>query len=442
MPRQMTMVGFLQAQNCTNLAMSWRHPDSRTDFMSADFYQEIGRTLERGKFHLGFFDDRLALPDRYGGDHAHAIEHGIRVVKLDPVACLMAMGMATTHLGLGATASTTYYEPFHVARQFATVDHLSGGRAAWNVVTSLNEGEAWNMGRNEVMEHDSRYDRADEFMEVVLGHWKSWQADALVVNKESGLFAHPEKVRRLDHKGEHFASRGPFTVPRTPQGHPVIIQAGQSGRGRKFAGRWAEVIFAGGGPLAVQQAGYKAVKDEIAAAGRNPDQVHLCTLVHTVCAATKAEAEDKMAYIEKLPLEIDALSLLSEALNFDFATKGMDEPFTDEEMASIGGIQTMRDRVVQASGKKNPTTRDFITITGRGRPHGAVVGGPKEVADKLEELFVNRGCDGFVVGATHVPGAYADFVDHVVPELQRRGLYHKEYRGKTLRENLGLDIPK
>jgi alkanesulfonate monooxygenase SsuD/methylene tetrahydromethanopterin reductase-like flavin-dependent oxidoreductase (luciferase family) len=164
--------------------------------------------------------------------------------------------------------------------------------------------------------------------------------------------------------------------------------------------------------------------------------------VHTVCAATKAEAEDRMAYIEKLPLEIDALSLLSEALNFDFATKGMDEPFTDAEMASIGGIQTMRDRVVQASGKKNPTTRDFITITGRGRPHGAVVGGPKEVADKLEELFVGRGCDGFVVGATHVPGAYADFVDHVVPELQRRGLYHKEYRGKTLRENLGLDVPQ
>ena len=183
------------------------------------------------------------------------------------------------------------------------------------------------------------------------------------------------------------------------------------------------------------------MKDEIAAAGRDPEQVHLCTLVHTVAAATRAEAEDKMAYIETLPLEIDALSLLSEALNFDFATKGMDEPFSDEEMASIGGIQTMRDRVVQASGKKNPTTRDFITFTGRGRPHGALVGGPKDIADKLEELFVTRGCDGFVVGATHVPGAYADFVDHVVPELQRRGLYHMDYKGKTLRENLGMGVP-
>ena len=292
-----------------------------------------------------------------------------------------------------------------------------------------------------MIEHDLRYDRADEFMEVVLGHWNAWDDDALVVDKTTGLFAHPDRVRRLDHVGANFKSRGPFTVPRTPQGHPVIIQAGQSGRGRRFAGRWAEVIFAGGGSLAQHQRGYRELKDEVAAAGRDPDQVHVCTLCFTVSAATKSEAEDKMAVIEKLPLEIDALSLLSEALNFDFATKGMDEAFTDAELASIQGIQTMRDRVVLASGKPNPTVRDFITFSGRGRPHGAFVGGPKEVADRLEELFVNRGCDGFVVAATHVPGSYADFVDFVVPELQRRGLYHKEYAGPTLRENLGLVRP-
>src|SRR5436190_7484216 len=204
--RQMVMVGFLQAQNCTNLPASWRHPDSRTDFLSADYYREIARILERGKFHLAFFDDRLAMPDRYGGDHAHTVEHGIRCVKLDPIVTLMTMGMATSRLGLGATYSTTYYEPFHVARLFATIDLMTGGRAGWNVVTSLNDGEAMNMGRDGVMEHDLRYDRADEFMEIVLGHWNSWTEDALVVDKASGLFAHPEKVSRLDYQGQYYAS--------------------------------------------------------------------------------------------------------------------------------------------------------------------------------------------------------------------------------------------
>jgi FMN-dependent oxidoreductase (nitrilotriacetate monooxygenase family) len=436
--RQMVMVGFLQAQNCTNLASSWRHPESRLDFTSADFYQEIGRILEAGKFHLAFFDDRLAMPDRYGGDHAHTVEHGIRCVKLDPVAVLMAMGMATKRLGLGATASTTYYEPFHVARQFATVDHLTGGRAAWNVVTSLNDGEAMNMGRDAPLEHDLRYDRADEFMEVVLGHWGSWDDDALVLDRERGLFADPSRVRRLDYEGRFLRSRGPFTVPRSPQGQPVIIQAGQSGRGRRFAGRWAEVVFTASPNKALSQRGYAELKDEVARAGRDPDRVHVCALAYTVAAPTRAEAEDKMALIERLPLEMDALSLLSEALNFDFATKGMDEPFTTEELDGITGMHTMRDRVLQASGKANPTVRDFIEYSGRGRPHDAIVGSAKDVADKLEELFVDRACDGFVVAGTHVPGSYADFVRFVVPELQRRGLYHQDYAGPTLRDNLGL----
>ena len=241
--RQMVMVGFLQAQNCTNLVSSWRHPESRDDSMSADYYRTIGRVLEEGKFHLGFFDDRLAMPDRYGNDHRHTVEHGIRCVKMDPLTVLTVMGMATERLGLGATCSTTYFEPFHVARVFATLDLMTGGRAAWNVVTSMNDGEALNMGHDEHLEHDARYDRADEFMEVVLGHWNSWDDDAIVIDKQTGLFAHPDKVRRLDHQGTWFRSRGPFTVPRSPQGHPVVIQAGQSGRGKQFSARWGELVF-------------------------------------------------------------------------------------------------------------------------------------------------------------------------------------------------------
>jgi FMN-dependent oxidoreductase (nitrilotriacetate monooxygenase family) len=437
----MAMVGFLQAQNCTNLPASWRHPESRTDFLSADYYREIARVLEDGKFHLAFFDDRLAMPDRYGNDHTHAVEHGIRCVKLDPIVVLMTMGMSTRRLGLGATCSTTYYEPFHVARLFATIDLMTDGRAAWNVVTSLNDGEALNMGRTEVMEHDLRYDRADEFMEVVLGHWDSWEDDALIVDKASGRFADGARVHRLDHAGAFFRSRGPFTVPRSAQGHPVIIQAGQSGRGRRFAGRWGEVIFATAPTVELGRRGYAALKAEAAAVGRDPDGMLICNLVTPVCAETKAAAEDKMALLQQLPLEIDQLSLLAEALNFDFAAKGLDEPLTSDELASFSGLHTIRDRVLAVSGKANPTVREFMQISGRGRADDAIVGGPREVADALEEMFVERACDGFVVAATHVPGGYADFVRHVVPELQRRGVYHADYAGATLRENLGLPRP-
>lgn len=441
MNRQMVLVGFLQAQNCTNLPSSWRHPDSRADSMSADYYQEIARILEAGKFHMAFFDDRLAMPDRYGNDHAHTVEYGIRCVKMDPLIVLTTMGMVTDRLGLGATCSTTYYEPFDVARRFATLDLMSGGRAGWNVVTSLNDGEALNMGRDSHPEHDSRYDKADEFMEVVLGHWDTWEDGALIMDKTSGRFADPTRVKRLDHKGPAFKSRGPFTVPRSDQGHPVIIQAGASGRGQRFAGRWGEVIFTAARNLAGAKEGYASVRNEAAKAGRDPEQMFLCNLTTPVCAATKAEAEDKMALINKLPLEIDALSLLAEALNYDFASKDLDAPLTTDELKSMQGILGIRDGVLKNSGKSNPSARDFVTFSGRGQVHDAMVGGPKEIADKLEEVFVERGCDGFVIAATYVPGSYADFVQHIVPELQRRGLSQKEYRGKTLRDNLGLKRP-
>ena len=440
--RQMALVGFLQAQNCTNLASSWRHPESRLDFTSADFYQEIARVLEAGKFDIGFFDDRLSMPDRYGNDHHHTLEHGIRCVKLDPIVTLTMMAAATKHLGLGSTASTTYYEPFHVARSFQTLDHMSGGRSAWNIVTSLNDGEAANMGRDDVMDHDLRYDRADEFVDVVLGHWNSWRDDTLVLDQKTGRFADGDKVRRLDFRGQFLHSRGPFTVPRSPQGHPVLMQAGASGRGKRFSARWAELVFVAYHDVKSGRQDYAEFKALVAAAGRDPDQVKVATLCYPICAATKAEAEDKAALIEKLPLEIDALSLLSEALNFDFASKGMDEPFTDEEMASMQGLQAIRDRVVKLSGKKNPTTREFMHFSGRGRPRAPWVGGPKEVADIMEQWFVERACDGFVISATYVPGSYADFVRHVVPELQRRGLHRKEYTGPTLRDHLGLRVPE
>lgn len=439
--RQMTLVGFLQAQNCTTLASSWRHPESRTDFTSPEYFQRIAQVLEEGKFQLAFFDDRLAMPDMYGGDHAHTVQHGIRCVKMDPLAVLMTMGMVTSRLGLGATGSTTYFEPFDLARRFQTVDLMLKGRAAWNVVTSVNDGEAMNMGREVHEAHDLRYDRADEFMEVMLGHWHAWEDDALLVDKKAGLFAHPDKVHRLDHAGRFYRSRGPFTVPRSPQGHPVVIQAGSSERGKRFAARWAETVFVAYPDLPTAQREYATMKAAIAEQGRDPDQVTLNTIAYPVVAATKSEAEDKMALIDGLYQDVDGLSLLSEALNFDFAKKGLDEPFTAEELAGMSGMQAMRDRVVRSSGKANPTVRDFLNVTKRGRPREAIVGGPKEIADRLEQWFTDGACDGYVVGGTHTPGTFEDFVRFVVPELQRRGLLWKDYPATTLRRNLGLPHP-
>ncbi|PZC43716.1 MAG: Flavin-dependent oxidoreductase, luciferase family [Chloroflexi bacterium] len=438
--RQMKLVAFLQAQNCTTLPSSWRHPEARIDTYSPDYYQHIARVLEKGKFDIGFFDDRLAMPDMYAGDHSETVKNGIRCTKLDAVTCLMSMAAVTEHLGLGATYSTTYYEPFHVARLFQTLDLMTKGRAAWNVVTSVNDNEARNMGREAHLEHDTRYDRADEFCEAVLGHWDSWDDDAIVVDKENNLYAHPDKVRKIDFKGKYLNSRGPFTVPRTPQGRPVIIQAGGSTRGKQFAARWGELIFAGYQNADVGKVEYAALKKDAEEAGRNPDDMKIASLMYPIAAATKSEAEDKKAAYELLSNDMDQLLLLSEALNFDFSTKGMDEGFTEEELEGLQGMQAMRDRVV-SSGVINPTPRDFMRITRRGllSDGHTMVGGPKDIADEMEEWFHSLACDGFVVGPTHQPGAFEDFVEFVVPELQKRGVFRKEYSGNTLRDHLGLD---
>lgn len=438
-----TMIAFLQAQNCSNYPGSWRHPGAPTDFLTAQHYQRIARTLEDSKFHMAFFDDRLAIPDSFGDSFDETLRHGIRAVKMDLIPILTAMGMATTKLGLGGTYSTTYYEPFHVARAFATLDLMIGGRAAWNVVTSLNDSEAANFGQSEHLEHDLRYDRADEFIEVVMGHWNSWADDALVVDQRSGLFAHPEKVRRLDHKGKWFSSRGPFTVPRSPQGHPVIMQAGQSGRGMAFAARWGELIF---GSVKTPEAGretYRALKDAVSDVGRNPDQVKFAPNIYAIVGETRSIADEKKSFIESLSVPEDSLTLIAEVTNFDFSTVPLDTPLDDTAMAKVGANLGLKARVIERSGKKNPSPRDFITFSKRGTINESPVfcGTANDVADQLEVWFKSEVCDGFVLSATHRPGAYEDFGRLVIPELQRRGLFHMDYAGSTLRENLGLARP-
>ncbi|MDB5381895.1 MAG: monooxygenase [Rhodospirillales bacterium] len=436
--KDMTLVAFMQAQNCTNYVGSWRHPSSMSDFLTPAYYQRVARTLEAAKFHMAFFDDRLALPDIYGDDHREAVANGVRAVKLDPTIVLMAMAAATSKLGLGSTYSTTYYEPFHVARLFGTLDLMTEGRVAWNVVTSLNNSEAANFGRDEHLEHDLRYDRADEFLEVVTALWSSWDDDALIVDKESGRFADPQKVHRLDHRGVYFSSKGPLPVPRSPQGQPVLLQAGQSGRGVAFAARWAELVFASYPSLESGRKQYAALKAAVEAAGRDQTQMKILPSVKVIVGETASIAREKYDLADSLAKPIDSLALLCEVLNVDFATRPYDLPFTDAELATVSW-HSLRDKVIAKSGKKNPSVRDFVEASGRGtlREGPVFVGTARQVADEMEAWFESA-CDGFVLSATTIPGTYEDIARLLVPELQRRGTFQTEYKGNTLRTNLGL----
>ncbi|MCH8893178.1 MAG: LLM class flavin-dependent oxidoreductase, partial [Chloroflexi bacterium] len=415
--RKMLLVGFLQASNCSNYTGSWRHPDTDPGFMDLEFYQNIAATLERGKFHLAFIDDRLAMPSRYGDSFEEAVENGIRVIKLDLVPIITAMGLATKHLGLGATYSTTYYSPFHVARLFASLDHFTKGRVAWNVVTSLNDSEAQNFGVREQPEHDDRYDAADDFMQAACKLWDSWEDGAVLLDKQTGRFADPAKVHRVDHAGEWFQVRGPLTVPRPPQGHPVLIQAGQSERGRQFAARWGELLFV----IYPTPEACKAYRDDLRrraqSAGRDPDSVRVAPAVYVVVAETPEEAQRKLEQIEGLANQADSLTLLSEVFNYDFSQHPVDEPLSEEILASMTGLRGFLDRVVGLSGTSNPSVNDFIKWSGRGtlRELPLFTGTPAMVADQMESWFHAEACDGFVLAATHMPGAYEDFVNLVVP---------------------------
>lgn len=441
--RQMSLVGFMQASNVTVYAGAWRHPKADSSYLTAGYYQRIGQVLEQGGFDLMFFDDRLAMPGIYADSVADTVRTGARTVKLDLSVVLGVVAAATTHIGLGATYSTTYYTPFHVARLFATLDHLSAGRAAWNVVTSVNDAEAQNFGVNVHIEHDDRYNRADEFMEAAFGLWDTWDDDAIIGDRTTGYFADPAKVRELNYRGEHYQSRGPLTVPRGPQGRPLIIQAGSSGRGRTFASRWADMIFISDQSLSACQRHYSDQKAQIAEAGRNPDDVKILPLIYVVAADSEAEAnEEERRLVEDLVDPMASMVLLSEVTNLDFASFGIDDVVPDEFLESASGIRGFVDGVRQTLAGRPLTVRDLAGHRATLHSSPCFVGTGAQIADQLQEWFEADACDGFVLGATHLPGAFEDFTRLVVPELQRRGLMRTAYNGSTLRENLSLERPQ
>jgi FMN-dependent oxidoreductase (nitrilotriacetate monooxygenase family) len=440
--RSMSLVGFMQAGSTTVYAGSWRHPATEHGFLKASYYAKLGRILEEGCFDMMFFDDRLAMPGIYGGSVAEAVRLGARPVKLDLSVVLGIIAGVTDHIGLGATYSTTYYSPFHVARTFATLDHLSGGRAAWNVVTSVNDSEAQNYGFTEHLGHDERYERADEFLEATVGLWDTWEDDALVLDRSAGVFADPTRVHELGHEGKWFTVRGPLTVPRCPQGRPVLLQAGSSGRGRDFAARWAELIFTGDPDIEIARSHYKDQKERIGAGGRDPASVKMLPMVYTVLGESHAHAEEReQLFLHELVDPLASLTLLSELMNYDFSGMALDEPITDELVESVSGIRGLVQNLRSHIG-------DQVTLADLAGHRATLLQGPRfvgtadEVADQMEHWMESEACDGFVVAATHSPGAYEDVVRLVVPELQRRDVFRREYAGATLRENLGLPRPE
>lgn len=440
--RQMALVGFMQASNVSVYAGSWLHPDSSDQFLTAEYYQHIGRVLEQGCFDMLFFDDRLAMPGIYGNSVADTVRSGARCVKLDVSLTLAMIAAATERIGLGATYSTTYYAPFHVARVFATLDHMSGGRAAWNIVTSVNDAEAQNFGFASHLGHDERYDQADEFLEAVTGLWDTWEDGAILWDRSSRTFADPTKVHELHHKGQYYDVRGPLTVPRGPQGRPVLIQAGASGRGRAFASRWADVVFTNTPELDLAQRSYAEYRSQVESLGRSFDDVKILPLTYVVVAETEAEARKEEAYLLELVEPIASIVLLSEATNLDFSGYELDEPIPESFLDSATGMHGYVAGVKQYLGDRPITLRELAGHRATLRQSLRFVGTAAQVADGMQAWFDGGACDGFVIAAPSLPTTFETVTRLLVPELQRRGIFRSSYHGTTLRDHLRLPRPR
>jgi FMN-dependent oxidoreductase (nitrilotriacetate monooxygenase family) len=437
--RAMHLCGFMIAGPVNHSHATWRNPAGRTDFLDIDFYLDVAKVLERGKFDFVFFADRLGVSDRYGLNLETGIRFGDQdATRLDPIPVLGAMAAVTQRLGLGATRSTTYDQPYHVAREFASLDHLSGGRAAWNVVTSMNDGEALNFGIDVHLDHDRRYDRADEFVELTCKLWDSWDEDALILDKQRGIYANPDRVRYVNHDGAWFRSRGPLNIPRSPQGRPVIIQAGSSGRGRAFAARWAEVVFTIQPTPEKMKTFYDDVKSQVERCGRQRDHCKILTAIMPFLGRTRADAERKRDEHNELIHPLVGLSTLSSHSNVDFSKYAPADPIANVQAR---GTQGLFAQVASLSREGRLTLADVGLIYGRGVLVPQIAGTAPEIADYMEAIVEGEGSDGFVISPAFVPDSFEEFVEQVVPELQRRGSFRREYAGRRLRDHLGLALP-
>jgi len=414
---------------------AWRHPRTEAHrVLDVEHFRELARIAERGRLDSVFLADGLAVGPR--------IEHNTQAV-FEPLTLLSAMAVATDHIGLIATASTGYNAPFHLARTFASLDHISGGRAGWNIVTSGGDDEARNFGYDRVPDHAGRYARAAEFVDVALSLWDSWEDDAVELDVASGRFADPAKVHEIDHRGERFTVRGPLNTPRSVQGRPLLVQAGSSESGKDFAARFAEAVFTAQRTLAEGRAFYRDLKARVVAAGRDPRSLKVLPGIVPFIGGTEQEARDLEREFTELISPAYSLRQLSRMVGVDLTEHALDSPLPplppiEEIQGNKSRFQLVKDLAVN----ENLTVRQLIAKLGGGRGHRRFAGTPEQVADQIQ-LWVRSGAvDGFNVMPPYLPGGLEDFTDHVVPILQARGLFRTDYDATTLRGHYGLDRPR
>lgn len=413
---------------------AWRHPDVPVDGAeNFDFFRRVAEIAERGKLDMLFLSDGLTF---------HRLSHPAEQVRFEPLTLLSALAAVTEKIGLAATASTTYNEPFHIARKFSSIDHLSKGRAGWNVVTSYYEEEAKNFSKQKHLEHALRYERAEEFVEVVKGLWDSWEDGALIRDKETGVLLDPEKLHTLNHHGKHFSVKGPLNSSRPPQGQPVLIQAGSSEAGVNLAAKTAEVIFTAQQTLEDAQRFYQKVKEKAVEFGRNPDEIKIMPGVSPIVGRTEAEAKEKYELLQDLIVPAFGLDFLSDYLGgIDLSQYPLDGPLPDD-IPETNGNKSRRQLIIDLAQRENLTIRQLYKKVAGSRGHRIIYGTPEQIADQLEEWIDYKGADGFNLMFPYLPGSFEEFTDLVIPVLQERDLFRKEYTGTTLREHLGLSVPE
>lgn len=418
----------------------WRHPLARHgNPFDIENYVRIAEAAEAAKLDMLFVADKLSIDDIYGGTFEAAVR--LRpAIHVEPLTLLSALAMRTSRIGLGATISTSYNEPYHAARMFASIDHFSGGRAAWNAVTSVNDGEARNFSRDEHLGHAERYERAAEFIDVVRLLWDTWEEGAIAPDRKVGRYANPERIHYADHQGRFFRVKGPLGAVQPPQGHPVLIQAGVSGAFQALAARNAEVIFPVQSTLEKAQTFYTDFKAQVAAAGRSADAVKVLPGMVPIIAGSDAEAEDLEAELDALIDPEVGLGFMSGSMNYDLSVHPVDGPVPDIR-DRIRGSKGRFDVVLKDAMERGLTLGELGRSYAKGLAFAKFVGSPRTVADRMEQWVAERGADGFVVMPPYMPGGAERFLHGVVPELQRRGLFRRSYEAATLRGHLGLERP-
>jgi len=428
--KQLHLLAYLKTGATSTHPGGWRHPQADLhDIFAPSRYEHIARVLEDAKFDGCFFADTLGIPDVYGSSFAAYVEHGGQLSYLDPLMVLPLMARVTSHLGLGATLSTTFHQPYHLARSLSSLDHLSGGRACWNIVTSTMDFEARNFGMDSLPSPETRYDRGDEMVEACCALWDCWEPDAMVMDRESGLFAHPDKVAYANYAGRTIKTRGPMTMPRAPQGRPVLMQAGSSPRGREFAARWAEAIFCTMQGIAEAKAFYEDIKSRMAAYGRNPGHCQILPAISIVVAETEAIAMEKAEYLDSLTNPELALATTSAMVGADVSRVN-----TEDELQAARGHQGhggIVDRLRQRMAAEKLSFAEAVR-----KKKSLLVGTPVMIADRMEAMLDAGACDGFVLQGNVTPLMFEEFGRMVVPELQRRGIYRTAYAHAMMRDNL------